>query len=84
MKDNPEVYRQEWYDRMLGLAKNKPLALSECSVLLSEEILKKQPSWVWMMAWADLLLKSNTKEEIIKTYNSKRMMTREKLLRFME
>jgi len=79
LKDHPEVYRQEWYERMVALAKNKPLALSEFSVLPSEEILEKQPRWVWMMAWADLLLNSNTTEEIIRIYNSKRTLTREKI-----
>jgi mannan endo-1,4-beta-mannosidase len=84
MKDNPEVYRQEWYDRMVSLAKNKPLALSEFSVLPSEELLKKQPRWVWMMAWADLLLSSNTKEKIIEIYNSERILTLEELPKYLK
>jgi len=79
VKDHPEIYRQEWYERMVGLAKNKPLALSEFSVLPSDETLKKQPRWVWMMAWADLLLQTNTKEEILRIYNSPKTLTRENL-----
>jgi mannan endo-1,4-beta-mannosidase len=79
VKDHPEIYRQEWYERMVGLAKNKPLALSEFSVLPSDETLKKQPRWVWMMAWADLLLQANTKEEILRIYSSPKTLTRENL-----
>ncbi len=79
VKDHPEIYRQEWYERMVSLAKNKPLALSEFSVLPSDETLKKQPRWVWMMAWADLLLQANTKEEILRIYNSPKTLTRENL-----
>jgi mannan endo-1,4-beta-mannosidase len=83
VKDHPEVYRQEWYSRMVGLAKNKPLALTEFSVLPSEKTLRKQPRWVWMMAWTDLLLKSNTEETIKKIYDSKRTLTREDLPKYM-
>jgi mannan endo-1,4-beta-mannosidase len=84
VKDHPEIYRQEWYERMVGLAKNKPLALSEFSVLPSDETLKKQPRWVWMMAWADLLLQTNTKEEILRIYNSPKTLTRENLPKHMK
>jgi len=79
VKDHPEIYRQEWYERMVDLAKNKPLALSEFSVLPSDETLKKQPRWVWMMAWADLLLQTNTKEEILRIFSSPKTLTRENL-----
>jgi mannan endo-1,4-beta-mannosidase len=79
VKDHPEIYRQEWYERMVGLAKNKPLALSEFSVLPSDETLKKQPRWVWMMAWVDLLLQTNTKEEILRIFSSPKTLTRENL-----
>jgi mannan endo-1,4-beta-mannosidase len=79
VKDHPEIYRQEWYERMVSLAKNKPLALSEFSVLPTDETLKKQPRWVWMMAWADLLLQTNTKEEILRIYNSPKTLTRKNL-----
>jgi mannan endo-1,4-beta-mannosidase len=84
VKDHPEIYRQEWYERMVGLAKNKPLAISEFSVLPSDETLKKQPRWVWMMAWADLLLQTNTKEEILRIYNSPKTLTRENLPKHMK
>lgn len=85
MKDkDAEVYPQEWYDRMVGLAKNRPLALTEFCVLPSEETLERQPSWVWMMAWADLLLRSNTKETIIRFFDSQRTLTREELPQYMK
>ena len=79
MKDHPEVYRQEWYERMVGLAKTKPLALTEFSVLPSDETLTRQPRWVWMMAWAEMLLQSNSIEEILRIYNSPGTLTREQL-----
>lgn len=85
MKDkDAEVYPQEWYDRMVGLAKNKPLALTEFSVLPSEETFRKQPGWVWMMAWADLLLRSNTKETIMRFFDSQRTLTQEELPEYMK
>jgi mannan endo-1,4-beta-mannosidase len=84
MKDHPDVYRKEWYDRMASLAKNKPLALTEFGVLPSEKILKEQPKWVWMMAWADLLLKSNATEEIVRIYSCRRTLNRENLHKYMK
>lgn len=74
-----EVYPQEWYDRMVGLAKDMPLALTEFCVLPSEETLEGQPGWVWMMAWADLLLRSSARETIVRFYDSQRTLTREEL-----
>lgn len=79
VKDYPEVFRQEWYDRMVALAKNKPLALSECSVMPTEEILGKQPRWIWIMPWSESIFRANSDENIIKIYKSKRTITRSQL-----
>jgi mannan endo-1,4-beta-mannosidase len=77
-KDNPEVYPQEWYDRMHRLANGKPLALTENSVLVHPELLKKQP-WVWFMSWGDMVFNTNSDSEIKKTYRSKKVITRDEL-----
>ena len=63
MKDSTTVYPQAFYNRMLKLAKGKPLALTENSVLPSKEVLKNQP-WVWMMSWGKMIFNTNNKEEI--------------------
>jgi mannan endo-1,4-beta-mannosidase len=79
LKESTEVFRQEWYDHMVALANDKPLALSECSVLPSLEILEKQPRWVLMMPWVESLTKANTQEQILKIYHSEKTITRSKL-----
>jgi mannan endo-1,4-beta-mannosidase len=73
MKDSTIVYPQEWYDRMLKLANGKPLALTENSVLPSEETLKNQP-WVWMMSWGKMIYNINTSEEINERLDSKQIL----------
>lgn len=73
MKDKQEVYPQEWYDRMKKLAGDKPLALTENSVLPDPKLLKKQP-WVWFMSWGEMLFQNNTEAEIKRFYNARRVL----------
>lgn len=72
-KNNPVVYPQEFYDRMLKLAKGKPLALTENSVLPTEEILKKQP-WTWMMSWGKMVYEQSSTKEIQAFADSKQVI----------
>lgn len=73
MKDSATVFPQEFYDRMLKLADGKPLALTENSVLPSEEMLKNQP-WVWIMSWGQMVYNNNTTEEIKKFSDAKQVL----------
>lgn len=68
----PVVYPQEWYDRMAALARGKPLALTENSVLPTDEELTRQP-WAWFMGWVDLLFEANSEEEIRRAYANPRV-----------
>lgn len=76
IKGNPEVYPQEWYERMVLLAGDKPLALGEFSRLPDLSIFQKQPRWVWMMGWSGMFLEQNSEAEIAAFYHSPRMITR--------
>jgi mannan endo-1,4-beta-mannosidase len=77
IKDTTIIFRQEWYDRMKKLANGKPLALSENSVLPTEEILHSQ-SWVWFMSWTCWGFDKNA-EEVKKIFNSHSVITLENL-----
>lgn len=79
-KDNPVVFRQEWYEALVALAQAKPLAIGECGVIPSPEILQNQPRWVWFMGWADLVTKRNSAEAIRDVFDSERTLTREELI----
>jgi mannan endo-1,4-beta-mannosidase len=77
LKDTNVVFRQDWYDRMKMLAGGKPLALSENSVIPSEEILLAQP-WLWFMSWTSWGFEKNP-DDVKKIYNSAAVLTLENL-----
>jgi len=62
-RNRKETYPQEWYDRMKGLAGTKPLALSEMSVIPTEEELIRQP-WSWFMCWDNMVFGANSPEHL--------------------
>jgi mannan endo-1,4-beta-mannosidase len=72
LEGRPEVYPQEWYDRMRVVAAGKPLALSEMGVLPTAEKLRTQP-WSWFMCWDDLVFRSNDDETIKRAYSDPRV-----------
>ena len=81
-KDNAtpeETFSTETYNTLLNFAGNKPMVIGECSTMPTIEILKKQPRWAWMMCWVELIFAGNTKENIIKNYNSDITITRDEL-----
>jgi mannan endo-1,4-beta-mannosidase len=69
-----EVYPQDWYDRMLALAGDKPLALSEMSVLPNLSEFHRQP-WAWFMGWDAMLFRSNTPQQLREHFGDKRVLT---------
>jgi len=83
-KDTSVVYRQEWYNDLLEITKNRPLAIGECGTLVNDEILIAQPRWVWFMSWCEQVFKRNSPEEINKIYHSDRFITLDKLPKFLK
>ncbi len=75
----PVVFRQEWYERLLHLAKGKPIALGENGSLPVPEELNTQPKWIWFMNWADLLERQNSNADIINLYNAYHTLTRDEV-----
>ena len=78
-RNYPVVFRQEWYERVLYLAKGKPIALGENGSLPVPEELNTQPKWVWFMSWADLVERQNRKADIINLYNAYHTLTRDEV-----
>jgi mannan endo-1,4-beta-mannosidase len=72
-------YNREWYEYLLPIAGNKPMAIGECARLPTAEMLAEQPRWVFFMSWAELVYKENSQDEIIRLYNSERIITREEM-----
>jgi len=68
-------YDISWYNYILPIVGDKPMAIGECSKLPSSEMLNNQPRWVFFMPWAELVKKTNTTEEINNLYNDPRIIT---------
>ena len=65
------------YKSLKELAGGKLIALGEVGKVPTEAQLKKQPDWAWFMAWSDLVLSSNSVDELKAIYDSEITLTRE-------
>ncbi|MEM6806364.1 MAG: glycosyl hydrolase [Bacteroidota bacterium] len=72
-------YDKSWYDYILGVVGNKPIAIGECGVLPSREILSEQLRWTFFMAWAELVREKNSTDKIWDTYVHSRVLTLDEL-----
>jgi len=72
-------YDKSWYDYILPIVGDKPMAIGECMKMPSKKVLKEQPRWVFFMPWAELVKESNTEKEIQDTYNHQRVISRDEM-----
>ncbi len=72
-------YDASWYQYILPIAGDKPMAIGECAKLPSPGVLAAQPRWTFFMVWAELVVESNTREEILRIYNAPAVLTRDEL-----
>jgi mannan endo-1,4-beta-mannosidase len=70
-------FKQEYYDSVLAVAADKPIALAEVGRLPSPEVLAKQPRWTYFMAWSGLIAKSNSVDLIKSVYNAPQVLGRD-------
>lgn len=75
-------YNQSWYDYILPIIGDKPMAIGECDRLPTPQILAAQPRWCFFMSWAELTFNHNTPEQIRALYQSPKVVTRDRLPRF--
>jgi mannan endo-1,4-beta-mannosidase len=68
-------YDVVWYNYILPIVGNKPMAIGECSKLPSPETLIQQPRWIFFMPWAELVKEANTEDEIKALYNDPQVIT---------
>lgn len=69
-------YDKSWYDYILPIVGEKPMAIGECMKMPSEKVLKEQPRWIFFMPWAELVKEHNTEEEIRNIYKHERVISR--------
>ena len=72
-------YDISWYNYILPIVGDKPMAIGECSRLPSLEVLEAQARWVFFMPWAELVKQSNSKEQITEVYNHPAVITRDEM-----
>jgi mannan endo-1,4-beta-mannosidase len=70
-------FKQEYYDSMVALAGDKPIALAEVGGLPSPEVLERQPRWTYFMAWSGMLDSANTLDQVNATYHAPRALNRD-------
>lgn len=68
-------YDASWYNYILLIVGDKPMAIGECAKLPSPAVLAAQPRWVFFMPWAELVQESNSVKEIIEIYNNPNIIT---------
>ncbi|WP_187274113.1 glycosyl hydrolase [Paenibacillus sp. N3.4] len=73
-------YKSDYYDKIVELAKGKPVAIGENGELPSSTILSKQPKWAYVMTWGKMLADNNAAEEIKSFYSHPKLLTRESFL----
>jgi mannan endo-1,4-beta-mannosidase len=72
-------YDSSWYNYILPIVKNKPIAIGECSKLPGTDFLSSQPRWTFIMPWAGMVKENNTDEAIRKFYADERVITRDEM-----
>ncbi len=72
-------FTDEKYKIMQQACDGKPMAIGECDVFPSAEILLAQPKWTFFMVWADLEFKANTTAQINAIHNASNVLTLDKM-----
>ncbi len=75
-------FNKSWYDYILPIVGNKPMAIGECDRLPTPKILTEQPRWCFFMSWAELTFEKNSDEQIRALYTSASVVTRDELPKF--
>ncbi|MFH6985713.1 glycosyl hydrolase [Marinoscillum luteum] len=72
-------YEKTWYDYILPIVGDKPMAIGECMKIPSEKVLEEQPRWIFFMPWAELVKERNSEPEIRALYEHPRVLTRDEM-----
>jgi len=75
-------YNQSWYEYILPIVGDKPMAIGECEKLPTPRILTAQPRWCFFMSWAELTFSGNADKQILTLYDSPNVVSRDRLPKF--
>jgi mannan endo-1,4-beta-mannosidase len=68
-------FLQSYYDTMLSIAGDKPVALGEVGAMPSLEVIAKQPRWAYFMVWSEMEA-ANPLEQLQAIYHAPNMLNR--------
>lgn len=68
-------YNKSWYDYILPIVGDKPMAIGECGNLPSSTVLTEQRRWTFFMPWAEWVTEKNSDTTIKNTYDFSTILT---------
>ena len=68
-------YLQTYYDTMLSIAGDKPVALGEVGTMPALEVMAKQPRWAYFMVWS-AMESANSLEQLQAVFHAPNMLNR--------
>jgi len=68
-------FLQSYYDTMLSIAGDKPVALGEVGAMPSLDVLAKQPRWAYFMVWSEME-QANPLDQLQAVYHAPNMLNR--------
>ena len=68
-------FEQSYYDTMLALAKNKPIALAEVGAMPTLDTFAQQPRWAYFMMWSGFAERSNSPALLETNFHAARLLT---------
>ena len=72
-------YDSTWYNYILPIVGNKPIAIGECAKLPPSNFLSSQPRWTFIMPWAGMVKESNSEHTIRTFYGHPNVITLDKM-----
>lgn len=68
-------YKQSHHDQLLELGEGRLIALGECGILPTPEILDSMNKFAWFMDWATFIYRKNEAEDVQRLYSTERVLT---------
>jgi mannan endo-1,4-beta-mannosidase len=69
-------FKQSYYDDMLSLAGDRPIAFAEVGAMPTLDVLAKQPRWAYFMMWSGLAESSNPPEQLQTMFHAPNLLNR--------
>jgi mannan endo-1,4-beta-mannosidase len=73
--DNYGEFLQSYYDAMLSIAGDKPIALAEVGAMPSLEVIARQPRWAYFMVWS-AMESANSPDQLQAVFHAPNMLNR--------